>query len=488
MKEIDYNSKNSQADIDYCIETYDNKNIVFSINKQEYEIYDFIKSATIKKNDKDEIAKNYYNYITNKSIFNDLNKSMISRNNNISYLNYDIVSEFNRQKVIFKCEHSSNSLLVDSKCNDDNAHNNLNNDYFLTNINSNYFIDTYSKSLLIPYNNDDNNNLIKDLKQLQNLIEDLKNSNNNEIPLSDKNKSSYTRIPILTYYYNNANSSLLISDVFSSKGEKEENSNIVMNFSDKINSLAYNISVDSIKNLIKNKNKSKINNSHSKSNRCKNKTIIYHNLISDKVLVESFNDISKEIDFIYLDFPSNLDLFHSYNNFLNYINSGNNHSKNEDKIQNNILCSNYYKHIEYFLLTAYNICEYITNGADIILDSSKNNYTTLMLTVLVQIMLDPYYRTIDGLIVLLEKEMISNGLNSISNNDIYYSNKIYYYNLSLFLTLECIYQLISIRPYDFQYNKKMIIYLMNKQYDNKYISLIANNEKVSSFNIIQYLI
>ncbi len=103
---------------------------------------------------------------------------------------------------------------------------------------------------------------------------------------------------------------------------------------------------------------------------------------------------------------------------------------------------------------------------------------TAQLTSLTQLLLDPYYRTIRGFCVLIEKEWVSFGhmfayrsgfhIEELSENN---------YSPVFIQFLDCVYQLILQFPDKFEFNINMLEFLAYHVYTGRYGTFLFNNER-----------
>lgn len=103
---------------------------------------------------------------------------------------------------------------------------------------------------------------------------------------------------------------------------------------------------------------------------------------------------------------------------------------------------------------------------------------TSQLTSIVQIILDPYYRTLEGFCVLIEKEWLSFGHQFPIRNGLYNEN--YWENnySPIFIQwLDCISQLIQQNPSKFQFNYNLIGFIAKHLYSGYFGTFLFNNEK-----------
>ena len=121
----------------------------------------------------------------------------------------------------------------------------------------------------------------------------------------------------------------------------------------------------------------------------------------------------------------------------------------------------------------------------------NNSYDrVIQISSLVQITLDPFYRTINGLIVLIEKEWISMGhpFSRRNQNQIFHINKTKLNNENkdqsildetspIFIQfLDCLFQFLNQFPSSFEYNKDLLIYLAEESQSNRYSTFLYDSE------------
>lgn len=100
-----------------------------------------------------------------------------------------------------------------------------------------------------------------------------------------------------------------------------------------------------------------------------------------------------------------------------------------------------------------------------------------------QILLDKYYRTLEGFIVLIEKEWLSFG------HQFRYRNKFYslidtpteissenQFSPIFIQWLDCLYQIMSQNYTKFEFNYKLLTFLANEVYEGKYGTFLFNND------------
>ncbi|KAL6048280.1 protein-tyrosine phosphatase [Balamuthia mandrillaris] len=103
---------------------------------------------------------------------------------------------------------------------------------------------------------------------------------------------------------------------------------------------------------------------------------------------------------------------------------------------------------------------------------------TAQLTSLAMLMLDPYFRTLEGFIILLEKEWFSFGHNfnkRTGHGDANYKND---QHSPVFLQfLDCVYQLLVQFPCSFEFNSQLLVFLLDCLFSCQYGNYLFDNVK-----------
>ena len=102
---------------------------------------------------------------------------------------------------------------------------------------------------------------------------------------------------------------------------------------------------------------------------------------------------------------------------------------------------------------------------------------TSQLCALSQILLDPFYRTIEGFMVIVEKDWRHFGHKFRDRTAQY---KTVHYNTheksQIFIQfLDCIYQIMNQFPLSFQYNERLLLFLAENVDSNVYGTFMTNN-------------
>ncbi len=109
---------------------------------------------------------------------------------------------------------------------------------------------------------------------------------------------------------------------------------------------------------------------------------------------------------------------------------------------------------------------------------------TSQLSSISQILLDKYYRTLKGFIILIEKDWMSFGHQFRYRNG-FYSTKDTPSNICkenqfspIFIQwLDCVYQLMQQNLDKFEFNENLLIFIAEQIYEGKYGNFLFNNEK-----------
>ncbi|CAF3504310.1 unnamed protein product [Rotaria sordida] len=151
----------------------------------------------------------------------------------------------------------------------------------------------------------------------------------------------------------------------------------------------------------------------------------------------------------------------------------------EDKTWLNDLDNlNWLFHIRAILTSVNRLVSLVRNDKRSVLVHCSDGWDrTSQLTSLAMLMLDPYYRTLDGYMILIEKEWLSFGHKFFLR--IGYGNKIYSERSPVFLQfLDCTYQLLQQFETAFEFNEKFLLRIADYLYSCQYGTFLLNSEKV----------
>ena len=135
------------------------------------------------------------------------------------------------------------------------------------------------------------------------------------------------------------------------------------------------------------------------------------------------------------------------------------------------------KHLRLILQAGISIVQSIQSKCSVVVHCSDGWDRTAQLVALAELMLDPYYRSLRGFEILIEKEWIQFGHK--------FSDRLGHYPMGskaeispVFLQfLDTVHQLIVQFPFSFEFNEHLLVYLADEMYHCKYGSFIGNSLK-----------
>lgn len=137
------------------------------------------------------------------------------------------------------------------------------------------------------------------------------------------------------------------------------------------------------------------------------------------------------------------------------------------------------KHIKCILAGAVRIVDKVENHKTSVLVHCSDGWDrTAQLTALSMLMLDPYYRTIKGFEVLIEKEWLSFGhkfQQRIGHGDDHHSDAD---RSPVFLQfVDCVWQITQQFPNAFEFNEHFLITILDHLYSNRFGTFLGNSER-----------
>ncbi|EZA54228.1 hypothetical protein DMN91_000584 [Ooceraea biroi] len=138
--------------------------------------------------------------------------------------------------------------------------------------------------------------------------------------------------------------------------------------------------------------------------------------------------------------------------------------------------SGWLKHIRSILETAWFIARAVSNGVSVVVHCSDGWDRTAQVCSLAALLLDPYYRTIQGFQALIEKDWLSFG-HKFSDRCGYISSD--GKELAPIFTqfIDATYQLLQQYPYKFQFNEYFLLTLHDHVHSCQHGTFIGNSEK-----------
>ena len=160
------------------------------------------------------------------------------------------------------------------------------------------------------------------------------------------------------------------------------------------------------------------------------------------------------------------------------------YSSSESNIINNIIDSQWYNTIIILLKSSFNIYNSIKDCYSVLIHCSDGWDRTSQLSATAQLLLDNYYRTLDGFICLIEKEWLSyghqfryrNGMYSPIDSPTNISSENQFSPIFI-QWLDVIYQLMYQNYSKFQFNFNLLYFLAEEMFTGNYGTFLFNNEK-----------
>ena len=157
---------------------------------------------------------------------------------------------------------------------------------------------------------------------------------------------------------------------------------------------------------------------------------------------------------------------------------------NETTLFTNIANSGWYEAIIILLKSSFQIYNSVMTNNNILIHCSDGWDRTSQLCSMSQILLDKYYRTLDGFICLIEKDWLSfghqfryrNGMYSILDSPPKVSNDNQFSPIFL-QWLDSLYQIMDQNYTKFQFNFNLILFLAKELYTGNYGTFLFNNDK-----------
>ena len=210
----------------------------------------------------------------------------------------------------------------------------------------------------------------------------------------------------------------------------------------------------------------------------------YLNAIANKLKGAGFENINNypkiDIELIFCGIPN----IHSVRNSFQKLLSSVSYNVNTDTtLFNNISNSLWYEYIIILIKSSFQISESIrTKNANVLIHCSDGWDRTSQLCALSQILLDKYYRTLNGFICLIEKDWISFGHQFRYRNGFYSNFEENVQNENefspIFLQwLDAVYQLMTQNYQKFEFNFNLILFIAEELFGGKYGTFMFNNDK-----------
>ena len=155
-------------------------------------------------------------------------------------------------------------------------------------------------------------------------------------------------------------------------------------------------------------------------------------------------------------------------------------SSNSEKWQSKLESSNWLSLVKDILSVACVVAQCIDReGASVFIHGSEGLDSTLQITSLIQIILDPSCRTIYGFLRLIEKEWIYAGHPFASRclHSAFSNQKMLQEGPTFTVFLDCVHQLQKQFPLSFEFNDKLLVEMQHHAYGSEFGTFMCNNEK-----------
>ncbi|OCT79099.1 myotubularin-related protein 9 [Xenopus laevis] len=157
----------------------------------------------------------------------------------------------------------------------------------------------------------------------------------------------------------------------------------------------------------------------------------------------------------------------------------NDQSHNMDRWLSKLEASNWLTHIKEILTTACLAAQCIDReGASVLVHGSEGMDSTLQVTSLAQIILDPRCRTIRGFESLIEREWLQGGhpFQQRCAQSAYSNSKPKWESPTFLLFLDCVWQILRQFPCSFQFNERLLLTLYEHSYASQFGTFLGNND------------
>lgn len=155
-------------------------------------------------------------------------------------------------------------------------------------------------------------------------------------------------------------------------------------------------------------------------------------------------------------------------------------TSNSEKWQSKLESSYWLSHVKDILSAACLISQCIDReGASVFVHGSDGLDSSLQITSLVQIILDPSCRTIYGFLRLIEKEWLYAGHPFMTRclHSAFSNQKVLQEGPTFTLFLDCVHQLQQQFPLSFEFNGKLLVEIQHHAYGSEFGTFMCNNEK-----------
>ncbi|KAI4541981.1 hypothetical protein MJG53_020459 [Ovis ammon polii x Ovis aries] len=164
---------------------------------------------------------------------------------------------------------------------------------------------------------------------------------------------------------------------------------------------------------------------------------------------------------------------------IKLVESCNDQTQNMDRWLSKLEASNWLTHIKEILTTACLAAQCLDReGASILVHGTEGTDSTLQVTSLAQIILEPRSRTIRGFEALIEREWLQAGhpFQQRCAQSAYCNSKQKWEAPVFLLFLDCVWQILRQFPCSFEFNENFLIMLFEHAYASQFGTFLGNNE------------
>ena len=402
-------------------------------NKDYFMIPIYAISSLSEKNDQTKITiktkdRRHLTFLTTSSDFYSILSNHISLLHNTPSSYYSYALTYHSQST--SEQHAVNGWCV-YNIHNETARMELPSYYRITNLNEDFSLcSSYPKHLIIPAQMQDS--YLKQLSEYR----------------------AKNRFPVLTYYYKHSQSSLFRSSQCLSTGKAR----------------ALSLENDYFNLICSHESKTfKIYDArpflHAKANTFKGGYL------------EQSSDYDKCSDIVYCDIDNIHAVTKAYKAVFHIVNDLT--IDNSKHFYSNIEASLWLTHVSSIIKAAYLASNTLKHGRNVLVHCTDGWDRTTQICTLVQLMIDCYYRTVEGFCVLIEKEWVGFGHNFMRRNgSCGYSKD---FSPVFIQFLDCVYQLMQQFPTAFEFRMELLLFIVSEVFSGKYGTFVFNCEKEIEF-------
>ena len=181
------------------------------------------------------------------------------------------------------------------------------------------------------------------------------------------------------------------------------------------------------------------------------------------------------MEIIFCDIPNIHSVRNSYEKLLTNISYI---AENDYSVMNNLPNTFWYETLILIIKGGFQIYNTIKNEEKTVLIHCSDGWDrTSQLSALSQILLDKYYRTLEGFIVLIEKDWLSFGHQFRLRNGFCPKEKRDEFSPIFLQWLDCVYQIMEQNCSKFEFNVNLLSYIAERIFCGKYGTFIFNSDK-----------